>query len=66
MGKTCWVFVKKRKKRKKKLDFTSTKMLWHYCALEYVLEMWESTSPMSEMLMFFYEKTPNFDEVVNF
>lgn len=56
---------------KKKVDFTSahisfTKVLWHLCVLEYVLEMWESTSPMSEMPMFFCEKTPKFDKFGNF
>lgn len=55
-----------QKKKKSRFHFSFTKMLWHLCVLEYVLEMWESISPMSEMPMFLYEKTPKFDKIVNF
>lgn len=62
MGKTCWVFEGGKKQTNKKSRFHLNK---DAVALEYVLEMWEGTSPMSEMLIF-YEKTPKFYKVVNF
>lgn len=66
------ICAKKKKRRKekerKKVDFTSalqrccgTFVYWNMC-----LKCGRALLPMSELPMFFYEKTPKFDKVVNF
>lgn len=61
MGKMCWLSVQKIGR----FHICFTNMLQHLCILGYVVEMSENTFPMSDMPMFFYEKTCKFDQVVN-